>query len=450
MRVRDQLTQDRTDRTAQNRLVQSRLYLYVKALSDLGSIMDMIVLTAVIFSATHSTGWLAASLAIRTFGGLASSLSSGALADKRDRRKIMIVSDWVRALSILALIVYPTPVAILVVSFVIGFMTSYFGVSFSAEVPHMFGEERVLETNALISRLSSIGMVLGFVGAGVIQSWLGFRVVLGLDALSYVTSAIVLMRFRWNRSTPDAAQSRHDLPPGANHGLPPGVRHGHLPGVRQGVFRSLLSDMAEVKGYLWVKPLFLVIFVGYFVETFGASSHNVGIPLLAAQLSAGQQALYYGLIWGVWGVGNVLSTSLLPRWSRIRDHLFLSYWVSTLCMSAGFITFLSTTSLWIVFPFAFLTGIFDAASGTLFATIMQMTTDTIRGRIFGVSTFLNRLGFGIGFVVAPLLLRHMPMPHMVWLLHGTVITITLLSIFVARRIAVRSNYMDDPTNASFG
>lgn len=396
--------------------MRNQLYLYVKAFSDLGSMMDMIVLTAVIYESTHSSGWIAASMAVRTLGGLVSSLLSGVMADRRDRRKMMIASDWLRAVCIVGLIVYATPMAILVVSFFIGFLSSYFAVSFSAEVPKMFGEDHVLETNAFISRLSSISLVFGFLGAGILQTKFGFRVVLGLDALSYMASALVLMRLRWT-------------PPESHTSARSSTSHG--------VLKSLFTDMAEVKAYLWVKPLFLLIFVGYFVETFGASSHNIGIPLLAAQLNARQQALYYGLIWGVWGVGNVLATTLLTRWSWIRQHLYLSYWLSTICMSAGFITFLSTTSLWLVFSFAFLTGIFDATSGTLYSTIMQMTEDGIRGRVFGVSTFLNRLGFGIGFVVAPIMLRHMSVPHMVWWLHGTVITVTILSIVAAPWVIAR-------------
>jgi MFS family permease len=97
-------------------------------------------------------------------------------------------------------------------------------------------------------------------------------------------------------------------------------------------------------------------------------------------------------------------------------------------MSTGFIIFLSSTNLWIVFPFAFLTGIFDACFTTLHATILQKTENHIRGRIFGVGMLLKSLGFALGFVVAPILLDSLSLPIMVWIFHGTLIITTVLVI----------------------
>jgi MFS family permease len=79
-----------------------------------------------------------------------------------------------------------------------------------------------------------------------------------------------------------------------------------------------------------------------------------------------------------------------------------------------------------VFPFAFLTGIFDACFTTLHATILQKTDNHIRGRIFGVGMLLKSLGFALGFVVAPILLESLSLSKMVWIFHGTLISTTIL------------------------
>jgi MFS family permease len=129
--------------------MKHRFYLYVKALSDLGSAMDTIVLGALIYSVTHSAGWLAASMCMGVLGGLFTSLSSGVLADQLNRRKIMIISDWLRAGFILLLIPFPNPIMILIVRFISGGLTSFFAVSFSAEVPQIYGEKNVVSINAL-------------------------------------------------------------------------------------------------------------------------------------------------------------------------------------------------------------------------------------------------------------------------------------------------------------
>lgn len=103
-----------------------KVFLYVKAFSDLGTFMDLIAINVLMYIATGSPAWLAATMAFRTLGGVLSSLFSGVLADRFDRRKIMIWTDIFRAIIILSLIPFPNPVMILIVCFLIGLTSSFF------------------------------------------------------------------------------------------------------------------------------------------------------------------------------------------------------------------------------------------------------------------------------------------------------------------------------------
>lgn len=402
--------------------MNTKPYLYVKAFSEFGSFMDMIVLNVMVYAATGSEWMLALTMAFRTLGFLASSLVSGVLADRMDRRRIMIISDVARAASILLIIPFPNPYVIMAVSFFIGVFGSYFQVSFSAEVPNMFGEERIIETNALIARLTSVSMVAGFIFAGAVTDVIGNETVLVLDAVTYLLSAWVLVKMKW----PSAPKGR-----GADLAK---------------AWSRWGEDVREVMRYLRERPNLLMINLSVLIGTFAASSHNLGIPLLAEELDPSNQTFFYGMIWGVWGVGNILTTMLLPKWSALRERMFLTFYVSALGMSACFITFLSSTSLWIVFPFAFVTGVFDAAYVTLTAAIMQKSEDLIRGRIFGVSMLLRSLGFASGFLVAPLVMNWLTMPQLVWLFHGTFILSTLNALLVAfvRSRQTGARFVDTP------
>ncbi|MFC4320494.1 MFS transporter [Litchfieldia salsa] len=389
-----------------------KLILYVKALSDFGTFMDLIVLNVVIYAATGSPLWLAAAMAARTIGGVLSSLFSGVVADRFDRRKIMIYTDILRAIIILALIPFPSPTFIIIASFLIGLTSTFFGVSFSAEIPRIFGENRVLETNAIIARLTSISLVAGFIAAGVITDFLGYKITLIIDASTYLVSALVLVKMKWETAIP-----RTDT------ALTSGAREKIM---------SVMNDLKEVYKYLSLAPMLMMINVVFLVGSFAGSSHNLGIPLLAENLDAERQGFYYGMIWGVWGIGSVLATMILPRLRWLLDQKL--YWVcfsSAILMSTGFIIFLSTSFVWIIFPFAFFTGIFDACFTTLHATILQKTENHIRGRIFGVGMLLKSLGFALGFILAPLLLERMTMPNMVWILHGTLIITTIIITCIA-------------------
>jgi MFS family permease len=393
-------------------IMNRKVFLYVKAFSDLGTFMDLIAINVLIYVATGSSAWLAASMAFRTLGGVLASLISGVVADRFDRRKIMIYTDIFRAIIILSLIPFPNPVMIIVVCFLIGMTSSFFAVSYSAEIPQIFGQDKVLETNSLISRLTSISLVGGFIGAGVITDLLGYKVTLVIDAATYLISAVVLLKIKWPSSK------------GKSLELANGVKEKLI---------AIGSDLKEVYSFILVAPMLLLVNIVFLVGAFAGASHNLGIPLLAENINASKQSFYYGMIWGVWGIGSVLSTLIIPKLKWLHgDRLYYACFAGTILMSTGFIVFLSNTNLWIVFSFAFFTGIFDATFTTLHATILQKTDNYIRGRIFGVGMLLKSLGFALGFIIAPILLEYFSLPQMVWMFHGTLITATLLVVLYAR------------------
>jgi MFS family permease len=386
-----------------------KIFLYVKAFSDIGTFMDLIAINVLIYVATGSSAWLAATMAFRTLGGVLASLISGVVADRFDRRKIMIYTDFFRAIIILLLIPFPNPIMIIIVCFLIGMTSSFFAVSYSAEIPQIFGQDKILETNSLIARLTSISLVGGFIGAGIITDFLGYKVTLFIDAATYVVSGAVLMKMKWTSSK------------GRNLPLSSGIKDKLL---------AFGSDIKEVYSYIMLAPMLLMVNIVFLVGAFAGASHNLGIPLLAENMDAVKQSFYYGMIWGVWGIGSVLSTMILPKLKWLHgNRLYYACYIGVIFMSTGFIIFLSNLNPWIVFPFAFLTGIFDAAFTTLHATILQKTENHIRGRIFGVGMLLKSLGFALGFVVAPLLLNISSLPQMVWVFHGTLITTTIF-VFV--------------------
>ncbi|MFD2169275.1 MFS transporter [Tumebacillus lipolyticus] len=402
-----------------------KFYLYVNAFSHLGTMMDMIVVNSMIFVATNGSAlWLSACLGIRVLGGLLSSLYSGVLADRFDRKKIMLFTDFARAALILVLIPFPDPVMILIISFCVGFLASFFQVAFSAEVPQIFGEDRVLEVNALIMRLSSIAMVIGFFSSGVVTETFGFKTVLAFDALSFVLSAIALLMMKWESSAPKLAEHTAQA---------------------KGKIASIIEDLREVKRYLWLQPMLLTVFTVYLVQTAGASGHNVGIPLLAEALDPSGQAKMYGFIWGTWGIGSVIASFLIARREIVKNHLHGFYYGSTVIAGLGFITFLSSENPWLIFPVVFLVGVSEAVCGTTFSVLMQKCDNKVRGRVFGVSALLNRLGFASGFVLVPLIMKGLTMSQTIWVCQGAVIAATIWA--VARTVALSSKKQPNNTAA---
>ncbi|MGD6895699.1 MFS transporter [Bacillus infantis] len=403
-----------------------KVILYVKAFSDFGTFMDTIVLNVLIYAATGSTGWMAAAMAFRTAGGVFSSIFSGILADRFDRRKIMIISDLARGILILSLISFPSPYMIILVSFAIGFSNSSFMVSFNAEIPQIFGENKVLETNALISRLTSASLVAGFLAAGILTDIIGYHITLIIDSATYFLSAAVLMMLKWESA--------------------PGRKAG-VQSTLQGKLSSIFSDIKEVYAYLKLAPMLMLVNLVFLAGSFAGSSHNLGIPILAEALNPDRQSFYYGLIWSTWGIGSILSAFLLPRlrWAR-GSRIYLACFISAILMSSGFIIFLSSSYIPAILLVAFLTGIFDAAFTTLHATILQKSANHIRGRIFGVGMLLKSLGFACGFILAPAVLDSTSLTVLAASFHGILIVMTLL-IMVRTYIFARTKNQQEAGSA---
>ncbi|RZT15525.1 MFS transporter [Fictibacillus sp. BK138] len=379
--------------------------LYTKAFSEMGTIMEMVVMNTIIYMETGSATWLAALFILRVAGGLISSLFSGVLADRFDRRLLMIISDLARVIFLLLLIVLPNPLMFLISAFVLGFFSGFFNVSFNAEVPQIFGEDKVLITNAMISRLSAISMVVGFLASAMLSSFVDYRLIIAIDAFTFLLSALVLFLYKWKRHSDRKIKSN----------------------------MSWSSDIKEVTGFIRENPVLGILFALFLVQTFAASSHNLGIPLLAEKINPNNITYYQGIIWGVWGGGCILSTMIINKISFIKRNYFLSYIGISIMISLCFILVLSTNNLWLILPSAFVTGVFDAGASTIFTTMVQKSDNVIRGRVFGVVNLVNRLGFMMGFIIASIMIKLITMPQLVWLFHGMVLVTCVLIIMLCKK-----------------
>ncbi|OIK14952.1 hypothetical protein BIV59_01445 [Bacillus sp. MUM 13] len=377
-------------------------FLYTKSFSDMGSMMEMLVMNSVIFSKTESTVWLSAVLSARVFGGILSSIVSGILADRFNRRQIMIYSDFIRGGIILTLCFFSSPFLLLLAAFLMGIFSSFFSVSFNAEIPQIFGEEKAVKVNSLLSRLSAISMVIGFFGAAFLAEVLNPMGIFVIDALSFFLSGAALLKIKWDSIKP----------------------------VSKAVPTHWLKESLEACRFVRERPLLLMIFIIFLCQTFAASSQNLGIPLLSESLSSENFSFYQGMIWGCWGLGCILTSMFVPGLKMLNHNFFLSYMVFSMFASMGFILLMWNNAIFYIMVLAFITGMFDGGTGIYFNAILQKTENRIRGRIFGIANFLNRLGFAFGFLAAAQVLRHVSMPMLVLFFHGGMIVAVLLGFIV--------------------
>ncbi|MGC5327226.1 MFS transporter [Brevibacillus sp. SYSU BS000544] len=349
--------------------MKKQVYLYVNGLSDLGSRMHLIAVTALLLTFENPAFWLMAFFVARQVGGLLSSVVAGIVADRYDRRRLMMISDIVCGSALTSIVLMPHPLTVVLSAFLLGVFYHVFQVSYQASIPEWFADEGVKGTNARIIRLESLAGIIGFTAGGVLADQLGYEWVILFDAGTFFLSAIVLRYLRWNSTSARQAASRH-----------------------------LFQEINEAITYVKHNRFFLYLMIIGFLYTLGGTSWNYGLPILSNAME--HPSTMHGLMWSAVGAGSFAGSLF---WGRIKWSVMSMLVGSMVCFS-GFIVLAFSTSVPILILLAlFLAGLFDSATALQSRTLLQQSANELRGRIMGFQSLLTRFGFLLGFLVAPMI-----------------------------------------------
>src|SRR5829696_9623589 len=185
-----------------------RLYL-AQAISDLGDGMTYLALFLLVLDLTGSTAAIALMSILLAVPPVTIGLFAGAYADRHDRRRIMIVSDTVRAVVVIGMVLVataqtlPALFALACLQAVIG---TFFGPARMAMLPRVVPEAGLLAANSL-SQASR--MVMGVAGAAITGAVAGVSGVVWpvfvLDGLTFVVSVGLVLRVSREAGLPGAA-----------------------------------------------------------------------------------------------------------------------------------------------------------------------------------------------------------------------------------------------------
>ncbi|MGY5032957.1 MFS transporter [Streptomyces sp. 900116325] len=289
-------------------------------------------------------------------------LPSGVLADRFDRRSVLLVAQFAMIAVSLALMVCAfydalAPALLLALTFLLGCGTALMGPAWQAIQPELVQREQLGQAAALGAVNMNLGRAVGPALGGVLVAAAGAGWVFAFNALSYVGTAAVLMLWR-----------RPPLPPrpkGGSEGLLAAVQAGrryvwYAPGVR----RVLLRTALFIPG--------------------GAALWSL-LPLVASR-SLGLGSGGYGLLLGVVGIGAVGGAFALPA---IRRGLGVNG-----TLAAGAVVFAGTLTLMALTRIPWLAGAAMLPAGlawiavlsTLNASIQQRLPSWVRAR--GLAVYL--------------------------------------------------------------
>lgn len=310
---------------------------------------------------------------------------AGVLADRLDRRKVMIWTDVLRAALVLGFLLVDRPERVWLLFVLLTAqttMTAAFNPARDASIPNVTTPRELLTANALIAVTWSTMLAVGAAAGGVAVELIGPRAVFVLDSATYLLSAWFIARARIPQEQV-----------GAEAGLSV-VRDGVrkiADGWRRMRLRPEVGRIALAKASWGAGGGALVYLLALLGEAALPAAPAVGIGLLFAARGVGT------------GIGPILARAFVGdtrRWPALLG----------LCLFASGLAYLSVGVVpWMVGLVALLVVAAHAASGTIWvlSTVMlqQRAEDQYRGRIFATDWLLVTLTETMSIAVAALLLE---------------------------------------------
>src|SRR5579863_7150725 len=180
--------------------------------SSIGTWMQIVAQGWLIYRLSHSAFLLALDQFLGGIPIFLFSLIGGVVADRIERRKILLASQYIQMASAAVLTVlvatgYVHVWHILCLSFVSGFAQAFGGPAYSALIPTLVDREDMPNAIALNSIQFNLAVTIGPALAGQTLAKLGEKWCFGLNALSFLAPIITLLMIRAPFLPPTTSES---------------------------------------------------------------------------------------------------------------------------------------------------------------------------------------------------------------------------------------------------
>jgi len=178
-----------------------------QAVSYFGDMMNTTGLAIMLFLVTHSPSMVALGLIAKAVPTVMFGLVAGALVDRFNRQRVMILADISRAvltLTIPFLAVTWLP-GVFIVVFMVAAASTLFNPAKQAILPSLVPAEFLLKANSLISASEKTMELLGFSLAGVIAAIAQWQPLFVIDAATFIVSAMTLLSVADHKHAPARA-----------------------------------------------------------------------------------------------------------------------------------------------------------------------------------------------------------------------------------------------------
>ncbi len=332
-----------------------RLMWIGQLVSTAGSALTSLAASILVFRETGSALSVGLMMMATAAPSLLVGLFAGVIVDRYDRKKIMIVTESLRAVLIF-LIPILAPINIVWLYVIVALASAigqFYDPAHESVLPEVAPEEELAAANSLMAISSFGSTAIGFAASGLIASTASIEWAFWIDALSFLASALIIMLV----SIPqlDAPQES------ASAAM---------------VVRNLRAGV----GFLWRTPLLRSLFLAY-IPVLAAFGLMNSLLLPFSQRALGATEFQYGLQEAFTSIGFVISSLLM---AAIFDRMREGPWIALGWIGMGLmgILYSRATSIPLAILLVGVSGFLNAPPAIGGRLIVQRSTPReMRGRV---------------------------------------------------------------------
>ncbi len=376
--------------------------------SSIGTWMQIVAQGWLIYRLSHSPFLLALDQFLGGIPIFLFSLIGGVVADRTERRKILLVSQYVQMASaaVLTALVATGLVQvwqILCLSFVSGLAQAFGGPAYQALIPTLVEREDMPNAIALNSIQFNMAVVIGPALAGQALARVGEKWCFGLNALSFLAPIISL----------SLISARF---------LPETTTESMLSSLKQGIKFIRRQNSMEA----------LILLA--FCMTALSMPMRTYIPVFVSDIfHRGPET--YGNLLSLMGVGSICGSLIMASRGNIQNKGRVAL-VMLILLGAGISGFSLSRSLPLSYAMLVVVG---ASMMAVFATVTSLiqliTTNEMRGRVMSVYNCAFRGGMPMGNLVSGWLVPLFTAPVVLGVNGFLLVLVALYFLLVQRRVA---------------
>ena len=376
--------------------------------STIGTWMQQTAQAWLVYDLSKDSFYLGLDTFLAQFPIILFSLVGGVVADRMNRRNLLLISQYIQmftALFLTALVWFGVVQVwhILCLSFVVGSAQAFGGPAYQALLPTLVGKDDIQNAIAMNSIQFNLARVIGPSIAGITLAQFGAEWCFGLNGLSFVAVIVSLYMIK--------------------------VRY--IPAKST---EPILTSMKEGIGFIRNKPGMDGLIVLAFLMTLLAIPLLTFLPVFAKDVLKGGPTAFSQLM-AFSGAGSVCGGLAVASLGSARGHGRTALLVMML-LGGLIIAFSTSRTLMVSSAIIFVCGGALMVMMSLVSSLVQtVSTDEMRGRVMSVYNVAFRGGMPIGGLLLGKIIPIYTAPVTMAWTGGLLVLLGIYFLFVQRRVA---------------